>query len=75
MGNVLVISYFKFLVSMVMHFWPKCKKCSKMGSECQIFASLRARIIIFSDMKHIIKLKEIPRNGFNRFIEIAPSDL
>ena len=50
---------------MVMHFWPKCKKCSKMGSECQIFASLRARIIIFSDMKHIIKLKEIPRNGFN----------
>ena len=59
---------------MVMHFWPKCKKCSKMGSECKIFASLRARIIIFSDMKHIIKLKEIPRNGFNRCIEIAPSD-
>ena len=58
-----------------MHFWPKCKKYSKMGSECQIFASLRARINIFSDMKHVIKLKEIPRNGFNQCIEIAPSDL
>ena len=68
-------SYHKFLVFMVTHFWPECKKCSKMGSGCQIFSSLRARIIIFSDMKRIIKLKEIPRNGFNRCIEIAPSDL
>ena len=56
-------------------FWPKCKKCSKIGSECQIIASLRARMIIFSDMKRFIKLKEIPRNGFNRYIEVAPSDL
>ena len=46
-----------------------------MGSDCQIFASFRARIIIFSDIKHIIKLKEIPRNGFNQCIEIAPNDL
>ena len=53
---------------MFMHFWPDCKKCSKMGSECQIFASLRARIIIFNDMMRIIKLKEIPRNGFNQCI-------
>ena len=60
---------------MVMHFWPKCKKCSKMRSECQIFTSLRARLIIFNDMKRIIKLKEIPRNGFNQCTEIAPSDL
>ena len=71
----MVISYFKFLVSMVTRFWPKCKKCSKTGSKCQIFASLRARIIIFSGMKHIIKLNEILRNGVNRCIEIAPSDL
>ena len=75
MGNVLVMSHFQFQVSMVTHFRPKCKKCSKMGSECQIFASLKSRIIIFTDMKRIIKLNEIPRNGYDRCIEIAPSDL
>ena len=37
---------------MVTRFWPKCKKCSKMESNCQIFTSLRARITIFRDMKH-----------------------
>ena len=47
----------------------------KMGSDCQIFASFRARIIIFSDIKHIIKLKEIPRNEVNWCIKLAPNDL
>ena len=74
-GNLLILLYFIFLVSMVTCFWPKHNKCLKMGSEFQIFASLRARVIIFSDMKLIIKLKEIPRNGVNRCIEIALSDL
>ena len=60
---------------MFTHFWPKCTKCSKNGSACQIFACLGARIIIFSEMKRIIKLKKIPRNGFNGCIEVVPSDL
>ena len=66
-GNLLILLYFIFLVSMVTCFWPKHNKCLKMGSEFQIFASLRARIII--------ELKEIPRNGVNRCFEIALSDL
>ena len=53
----MVISYFKFLVSMVNQFLLKCKKCPKMGSKCQNFASLRAKITVFSDIKRIIKLK------------------
>ena len=61
-GNVLIISYFIFLVSMVTCFWPKHNKCLKMGSKCQIFASLRTRITIFSDLKCITMLIEIPRN-------------
>ena len=44
------------------------------GSKCQNIASLRAKITIFSNIKHIIKLKEIPRNGVNWCIEIAPND-
>ena len=53
----MVISYFKFLVSMVNRFFLQCKKCPKMGSKYQNFASLRAKITIFSDMKRIVKLK------------------
>ena len=53
----MVISYFKFLVSMVNQVLLKCKKCPKIESKCQNFASLRAKIIIFSDIKHIVKLK------------------
>ena len=60
---------------MVNQFLLKCKKCPKIGSKCQNFASLRARTTIFSDVKHITKLKEIPRNGVNWCIQIAPSDL
>ena len=45
----MVISYFKFLL--------KCKQCPKMGSKCQNFASLRAKITIISDIKRITKLK------------------
>ena len=60
---------------MVNKFLFKFKKCLKMVSKCQNFASLRAKITIFSDIKRIIKLKLIPRNGVNRCIEIAPIDL
>ena len=42
MGNLLVISGFKFLVSMVTYFWPNLMKCRKIGSNGQIFASLLA---------------------------------
>ena len=55
---------------MVTCFWPKHYKCLKMGSKCQIFASLRNRITIFNMM-----VKEIPRNKVIRCIEIAPNDL
>ena len=41
----------------------------------QIFATLRARESIFSEMKQFIKLKEIPSNGVNQYIEITPNDL
>ena len=71
----MVISYFKFLVFMVTLFWPKCNKCSKMRSKCRISANLRVRVSVFSELKQLIKLKEIPRNGVDRCIEIAPSDL
>ena len=60
---------------MVTHFSPECNKCSKMRSKCQIFATLRGRVSIFSEIKQFIKLKEIPRKGFNRYIEIALNDL
>ena len=60
---------------MVTSFWPKHNKCLKMGPKCQIFASLRTRITIFSDLKHIMMLKEIPRNWVVWCITIAPNDL
>ena len=43
--------------------------------KCRIFATLRPKVSIFSKMKQFIKLKEIPRNGVNRCIELAPNDL
>ena len=46
-----------------------------MRSKCQIFATLRGRISIFSEIKEFIKLKAIRRKGFNRCIEIALNDL
>ena len=60
---------------MVMHFWPKSNKCSKLRSKCHISANLGVRVSVFSEMKQIIKQKEISRNGVNRCIEIAPNDL
>ena len=59
---------------MVNPFLLKCKKCPKLGSKCQNFATLRAKITIVSNMKRIIKLKEIPRKRVNWYIEIAPND-
>ena len=55
---------------MVTCFWPIDNKCPKMGSNCQIFISLRTTITIFSDLKRII-----PRNGVIWCIEIEPNDL
>ena len=60
---------------MVTHFWPKHNKSLKMGSKCQIFASLRTSRTIISDLKCIMMVKEIPRNGVIQCIEIAPNDL
>ena len=60
---------------MVTCFWPEQNKCPKMGSECQISVSLRTTIIIFSDLKRIMMVKEILRNGVIWCIEIAPNDL
>ena len=60
---------------MVTCFWPKHNTCPKMGSKPQIFTSLRTTIIIFSDLKRIMMLKEIPRNGVIWYNEIAPDDL
>ena len=71
----MILSCFKFLVSMATLFWPELYKSLKMGSKCQIFASLRTRITIISDLKHIVMVKEIPTNGVIRCIEIAPNDL
>ena len=44
---------------MVTCVWPKHNKCLKMGSNWQIFGSLRTRIPIFSDLKCIAMAKEI----------------
>ena len=52
-----------FYISGLHGYWPKHNKYLKMGSKCQIFASLRTTIIIFSDLKRII------------CIVIAPNDL
>ena len=71
----MILSCFKFLVSMVTLFWPELYISLRMGSKCQIFASLRTRITIISDLKHIVMVKEIPTNGVIRCIEIAPNDL
>ena len=60
---------------MVTCFWLKHNKCLKMGLNCQIFASLRNRINVFSDLKRNMMVKEIPRNGVIQYIEIAPNDL
>ena len=60
---------------MVTFFWPKHNKCIKMSSNCQLFASLRTRITIFSYLKHIMMVKEVPRNGVIWCIEIAPDGI
>ena len=71
----MILSCFKFLVSMVTLFWPEHYKSLRMGSKCQIFASLRTRITIISDLKRFMMVKEIPRNGVIWCIEIGPNDL
>ena len=59
---------------MVTCFLSKLMKCPKRGSKPQIFTSLRTTIII-SDLKRIMVVKEIPRNGTIWYNEIAPDDL
>ena len=60
---------------MVTCFWLKHNKCLKMGSKCQIFTRLRTRITIFSNLKRIMMVREIPRNRVIWYIEIATNDL
>ena len=60
---------------MITCFWPKLMKCPEMGSKPQIITSLRTETIIFSELKHIMMVKEIPRNGVIWYIEVAPNDL
>ena len=55
-------------------FWSKHSKFL-MGSKRQIFVRLRITMTIFSDLKRIMMVKEIPRNGVMWCIEIAPNDL
>ena len=74
-GNLLIILYFIFLVSMVTCFWLKHNKCLNIGSNCQIFAILRTRINVFSDLKLNMIVKVILRNGVIQYSEIAPNDL
>ena len=71
----MIISGFKFLVSMVTYFWPNLMKCPKMGSNGQIFASLLTEKTVLNQIKHIIILKETPRNGVVRCMEFALNDL
>ena len=59
---------------MVTCFWSKHSKFL-MGSKRQIFVRLRITMTIFSDLKRIMMVKEIPRNGVMWCIEIAPNDL
>ena len=60
---------------MVTDFWPNLIKCPKMGSNGQIFASLLFEKTVLNHTKHIIILKETPRNGIVWFIEFALDDL
>ena len=60
---------------MVTCFWPKHNKFLKLGSKCQIFASLRTRRAIFSELKRIMMVKEIQSNSVKWCFEIAPNDL
>ena len=48
---------------MVTCLCPKHHKCLKMLPKCQIFASLRTRITIFSELKHIMMLKKFQEMG------------
>ena len=59
----MIISGFKFLVSVVTYFWPNLMKCPKMGSNCQIFASLLAEKTVLNHIKHIIILTEFQEMG------------
>ena len=60
---------------MVTYFWANLMKSPKMGSNGQIFASLLAEKTILKHIKHIIILKETPRNGAVWCIEFALIDL
>ena len=60
---------------MITYFWPNFMKCPKIGSSGQIFASLLAKKAVFDHMKHIILLKEIPRDWVVWCIEFALNHL
>ena len=54
---------------MDMCFWLKLKKYA------QILASLTAKLTIFTQMKHLLIVKENQINGIIQCIKIAPIDL
>ena len=58
-----------------MYSWPNLMKCSKMGSNGQIFASLLAEKTVLKHIKHIIILKETLKKGVVWCIEFALNDL
>ena len=60
---------------MVTYFLPNLMKSPKIESNGQIFASLLAEKTILKHKKHIIILKEPPRNGVDWCIEFALNDL
>ena len=60
---------------MVTYFSPNLMKCPKMGSNGQIFGSLLAEMTVLNHIKHIIILKETPRNEVVWCIEFALNDL
>ena len=55
---------------MATYFWPDLMKCPKMGSNGQIFASLLVEKSILNHIKHIIILKDTPRNGVVWCVEL-----
>ena len=75
LGSLSVKNKIVAIPHILLNYNKTYNKCPKMGSKCQIFVSLRTTITIFSDLKRIMMVKEIPRNGVIWFIEIAPNNL
>ena len=73
--NLLIISYFIFWFPWLPVFGLSITNVLKWGQNAKFFVSLRNKITIFIELKRIMIVKEIPRNGVIWCIEIAPNDL